>query len=171
MAYIPHADAGYMHSDAERVDRVLRDGDGLGWPGDPRLELRMGVMEVAEGRISRTLGRWVNKGEILGRRYEVWRRCEDGVERRVGSWTLEEFDRIILDLSGMRLDSPGHVDTQAKIDTTNAEIEAAAMRDYRDAQGEILEHGAKLLHDTTQPKNVFRGMPGRRDEPKAEPTP
>ena len=154
MPLIP-TEAGFLHSGTDDLARLLVIGDGMGWPGDPRLDLRIGVIkEKATGRI--------------GRRYEVWRTNEDGTETRIGHWKIEEFDRILFDLTRMRMDSPGHVSAEAEIDAHNAAIEAKRSDEARDALGEMMEHAAKLHHDTTQPRNVFRGIPGLRDEPKAD---
>lgn len=146
---------GWLHSGAEELDRQLRDGDGMGWPGDPRLSLSVGVLEH---RLTRA----------VGRRYEVWRHNEDGTDTIIAHWRLEDFDRILFDLAKMRLDAPGHVDTQDEIDKHNAAIEADIDAKAKDSLGEMMEHAAKLHHDTNNPRNVFRQMPGLRDEPKTE---
>ncbi len=147
-------EAGFLHAGTEDLARLLVIGDGMGWPGDPRLDLRIGVIEHKATK-------------KVGRRYEVWRTNEDGSETRVAHWKIEEFDRILFDLTRMRMDSPGHVSAEAEIDAHNDAISAKRSDEARDSLGEMMEHAAKLHHDTTQPRNVFRGMPGLRDEPKA----
>jgi hypothetical protein len=153
--YTTNPDAGYMHAEAPELDRKLREGDGILWPGDPRLELRMGIIS------DRT-------GKIRARRYEVWRNMEDGSEQRLGHWRLEEFDRILLDLGPMRLDAPGHVDAVDRIEKHNQAHEAKVWQRGRDAMGEMMSHAASILHDTTQPKNVFRQVGGMRDKVKPD---
>lgn len=150
MPLIP-TEAGFLHSGTDDLAALLVVGDGHGWPGDPRLDLRIGVIrEKATG--------------LVGRRYEVWRTNEDGTETRIMHWRIEDFDRILFDLTKMRLDSPGHVSAEDEIDAHNDAIEQKRSDEARDALGEMMEHAAKLHHDTTQPRNVFRGMPGLRDE-------
>lgn len=151
MAYVPHAEIGYLHSTAEDLDRKLREGDGLLWPGDPRLSLGVGVIEDR------------HKRKIVARRYEVWRHNEDGSDAMIGHWLLEEYDRILFDLVRMRVEAPGHEDVVVSIDKANAITEAKNSQEIRDHLGEAMEHGAKLFHDRTEPKNVFRQMPGTRD--------
>jgi len=158
--YVPNADAGYLHSDAPDLARKLVEGDGILWPGDPRLELRVGVLTWPQTCWQPTLGRRVRRGEIAARRYEVWRYCEDGSEQMVGHWRLEDFDRILLELAPMRLDAPGHVSVLDRIDTNNDAMEKANSQRMVEALAAPLEHALKIKHDTTEGRTVFRGMPG-----------
>lgn len=152
----PNANFGWVRADAADLDRKLREGDGIHWSGDPDLDLRQGVVEeMRSGRPT---------GKIVARRWEVWRHCEDGVDRLIGHWRMEEFDRILFDLAAMRAEAPGHVDVIDSIDAKNLAAEAAIWEPWRQAQGEMLEHMAKLYHDRNNPKNVFRGMPGRNKD-------
>lgn len=161
---------GYMHADAEDLDRKLRDGDGVMWAGDPRLYLSMGIVEAEKFHWSDELKRNVHKGEIVARRYEVWRFSEDGGSELIGTWRIEDFDRILFDLAPLRLDSPGHVDAIEQIDAHNNALEKERSDVLKGELFETLEHQIKLWHDTHNPKNVFRGIPGRRDEIKQEVT-
>jgi hypothetical protein len=152
----PSDSFGWIRADAADLDRKLREGDGIQWTGDPLLELRQGVVEkMSSGRPT---------GEIVARRWEVWRACEDGVDRMIGHWRMEEFDRILFDLARMRAESPSHVDVVDSIEAANVENEKRIWKPFRDSQGEMLEHAAKLWHDTNNPKNVFRQMPGRNKD-------
>lgn len=146
--------AGMIHSDVDDLVRLIQNGDGMGWPGDPRMYIGIGVL-VRKNKITG------QKKE--GRRYEVWRLNEDGQETMIGHWRLEEKDRIIFDLAQMRLDSPGHVDALEAIDAHNAKIERAASDKFRDHMGEAISHGADVLAERTGGKNKFRQMPGLRD--------
>lgn len=164
--YRTHELTGYMHADAPELDRKLREGDGMVWVGDPRLELRMGIV-VANRRVwVDELGRYASPGEVIARRYEVWRHGEDGQDHLIGTWRLEDFDRILLDLAPMRLDSPGHVDTLEAIDRHNTMLEREASRQLREVLLDGLEYQLKLWHDRNNPRNVFRGMPGFKDRNK-----
>lgn len=145
----PHQDLGWVRDTTDLVQK-LHYGDGIQWSGDPSLYLAQGVIE--------------QKGKILARRWEVWRECEDGMDRIIGHWRMEEYDRIIFDLARMRAEAPSHENVADRIDAHNAEIEKANSRQFRDSAGEMLEHAAKLHHDTSGPKNTFRGMPGFRDD-------
>ena len=158
--YRTHERTGYMHADAPELDRKLREGDGIFWTGDPRLYLSMGIV-TAERRVwVDELGRYAQPGEVIARRYEVWRHGEDGRDHLIGTWRLEEFDRILMDLAPLRLDSPGHVDTIEAIDKHNEALERENSRKLKETLMEGLEHQIKLWHDLHNPKNVFRGIPG-----------
>lgn len=158
MPYIPHPDIGYVHAEAYELERKLREGDGIFYSGDPRLELRVGVMVPTKGKY---------RGQIRGRRYEVWRHGEDGKDVRIGHWRLEEFDRILLDMAQMDVRTPGHESIIDRIEAGNDEHEKKLARDFRDAYGEMLEHGHKLIHDRNNPRTTFRGLPGLRDRQTA----
>lgn len=152
----PNGDLGFLRGDAPELDRKLREGDGIHWTGDPDLELRQGIVEeMRSGRLT---------GKIVARRWEVWRYCEDGVERMIGHWRMEEFDRILLDLSTMRAEAPGHKFVDDAINEANAANEERVWQPYREKMFELKEHMGKLIHDRTQPKNVFRGMPGQNPD-------
>jgi hypothetical protein len=161
--YKADAAGGFVHADAEELARKLQEGDGILWSGDPRLELRLCKAEAPKSMWYSPLGRRVKKGEVLARRYEVWRHNEDGTDTQIGHWRLEEFDRILMDIAPMRMDSPGHVDSLAAVDAANDAHERVTSDRALDHMMEAGEHMAKLIHDTTGPRNVFRGIPGLRD--------
>lgn len=164
----PDNRVAWMRSDAPELEDKLQNGDGMGFPGDPRLTLAQGVIQANRRMQHPITKRWVRKGEILARRWEVWRLCEDGVDRRIGTWRMEEFDRILLDMSGMRLDSPGHADTIDQIEKHNAEIEDRVSRDAQDALGQMLDHGNRLVSTLRDGANTFLQMPGLRDTLKKD---
>jgi hypothetical protein len=146
---------GTIDHDAWELDRKLREGDGVIWPGDPHLTLELAVVEARD----RTTGK-----RHVGRRYEVWRACEDGMDRLIGHWRLDEKHAILPELARMRIEAPGHVDVVESMRAGNARVEAATRDKYRDAMGACLDHAARLLHDRTQPKTTFRQVGGRRDD-------
>lgn len=153
---LPNADFGWIRADAADLDRKLREGDGIHWSGDPDLDLRQGVVEeMRSGRPT---------GKIVARRWEVWRHCEDGVDRILAHWRIEEFDRILFDLARMRAGSPAHEDVIDRIDAANEANEERIWAQGRDKMGEMLEHMLKLHHDTTEGRNTFRGMPGQNPD-------
>lgn len=135
---------------AREIDRYLREGyPPAGLPGDPNLELHFRPMEGGGG----PEGRW-----------EVWRHCEDGVCRPLAWWAPEELELVLPTLATMRLDSPAHVPVEERIDAANADTERRHWAKWRDAYGAAMEHLHQLVHDDTEPRNKFRGMPGlRRD--------
>jgi hypothetical protein len=152
----PHDDLGFLRGDAPDLDRKLREGDGVGWGGDPLLELRQGVVEeMRSGRLT---------GKIVARRWEVWRHMENGKEEMIGHWRMEEFDRILFDLAGMRVEAPNHVDVIDKIDAANDANMERIWAPGRAKLADMMEHMAKLNHDRNNPRNVFRGMPGRNPD-------
>lgn len=153
--YVPHSELGYMHGEAPELDRKLREGDGLAWRGDPRLELRMGIATAKRSGPDSMTGKWKRRGDIVGRRYEVWRAMEDGGEQRIGHWRLEEFDRLLLDLATMDPRSPGHENLADRLEREERKIEKVKSDEFREAVAPMLEHQMRLAHDTTQPLVFF----------------
>ncbi len=152
--YVPNAQTGYAHAGMEELDRKLKQGDGLTWGGDPDLDLHMGVITD-------------KRGNVVARRYEVWRFCEDGQERMLAHWRLEEFDRILLDIVMMKAGAEGKVaSAEVRIDTANAKLEKEQSDKFVEKNFDTLDHALRLAHDTTRAKNTFRGIPGQRDKKK-----
>lgn len=120
---------------------------------DPRLYLKYRVIDHPK------------KPGVKGRRYEVHRHCEDGKNRLIGHWRLEEFDTIWSDMQVMAAGAAGRIaSVEERIDKHNDEMERDNDRESSGFMTEAMTHAAKLMHDRTQPKTVFRGMPGLRDE-------
>jgi len=163
---------GLVHAGADELHHKLKYGDGIFWAGDPRLELGMETQEAKQGGWIEELGRYVRKGQVLARRYAVYRHNEDGTFLRIGHWRLDEYDRILIDIAGLRAESPNHEQTSDLIDKANEAAEKATTDAYVGVGADMLEHRMRIWHDTTQPKNRFRGMPGLRDtvKPKARVT-
>jgi hypothetical protein len=133
----------------EELDRKLRGGDGLQWTGDPDLWLGIGV--ITRGT------------QEVARRLEVWRHCEDGEDRMIGSWHPGEAFRVCYDLAGMRADRPNAVPVIDQIDQHNAKLEQESETKAEESLAAATEHAAKLWHDTNEPRTVFRQVGGMRD--------
>lgn len=135
-------DGGAVAPEYADLVRQIQQGDGMGWPGDPRMYLAIGILE------NRRTGK-------RGRRLEVWRLNEDGSETMVAHWLPAEQNRVIYDLARMRVDSPGHVDVQDVIDKHNEAKQAALDAAARDQMMEVLDHALRLDHDRNNPRNKF----------------
>lgn len=138
----PHLQLGAIPAEWETLAEVLVKGDGLGWPGDPHLWLGVGVIE------DKRTGR-------VARRLEVWRANEDGSSAMIGHWPPDAANRVCYDLARMRVEAPGHVPVEERIDAHNAAMEAAKEAEFADVYGEALDHAARLFHDTNNPRTRF----------------
>lgn len=162
---INRRDVGYIRADDKQLDRKLREGDGILWRGDPDLELRYGVLTAPKRMQHPATGRWLNRGDLVAKRYEVWAVTPDGAEEMLGFWRIEEFDRILYDVVNMKAGFEGRMPTaEDRIDARNAQLEREQQSAFQDAYGQLLDHYYRLWHDRNNPKTTFRQVGGTRDE-------
>lgn len=145
-------DGGAVAPEYAELVRQIQQGDGMGWPGDPRMWLGIGVLE------NKHTGK-------TGRRLEVWRTNEDGSETLVAHWLLTEQHRVIYDLARMRADSPGHVSVLDIIDQHNDRIQKDLEDKAAEEMIQTLDHAIRLDHDRNNPRNRF--FLGGRDGARA----
>ncbi len=139
----------------------LVDGNAhFGWKGDARLSLRVGVLTAANNGHDARSGRWYRKGEMLARRYEVWRHLETGEDERIVSRPIELLHEILPELVRLDPRTPGFRSSFDTVNEANDKKDADTAYDIRQAHGEMVEHLWALAHDRSGPKNTFRGMPG-----------
>lgn len=148
MLHLP--DGGVVAPEYAELTRRLQQGDGINWTGDPRMWLGIGVLE------NRRTGK-------TGRRLEVWRTNEDGTETLIAHWLPAEQHRILYDLANMRVDRPGHVSIEDRIDRHNDALQETLAQKAREEMFETLEHALKLDHDRNNPRTKFfmNGAPDR----------
>lgn len=147
--------AGMIHTDVDDLLKLLQFGDGMGWIGDPAMFIGVGVLE-RKNRFGKVVA--------IGRRYEIWRLCEDGQERLIYHCKLEEKDSILFHLTRMRLDAPGHVPVEQQIDDHNEKLQKDLDDQYIGHYIEGAEHLADVVAERTWGKKTFRQMPGLRDD-------
>lgn len=146
---IPHPTLGYVPSDLEQLERDLQVADDL-------LFVQVGII----------------KHPVLGegRRIEVWRACEDGRNRMVAHFRMEERGKVAAEVAALRVESPGHVDTLTKVEAANEATDKARADAFVDAAMTPMDHLARLQHDRNNPNVTFRQVGGMRDEKKVEAT-
>lgn len=166
MPLISQPGTGFIHSEAERIDRQLREGDGLVWKGDPRLSLGVKVMAAPRRMQHPVTDKWLNRGDMIAKQYVVERYNEDGTETEIGHWKIEEIDRILYDVAQMKAGYEGKIpDVEARIDANNAAIEKDNSRQFHDFYGAAAEHAMRLAHDRNNPQVTFRQMGGSDERP------
>lgn len=148
MIYTP--DGGAVAPEYAELVRQIQQGDGMGWPGDPRMWLGVGILK------NKATGK-------QGRRLEVWRTNEDGSETMVAHWLPSEQNRVIFDLARMRADSPGHVDVLDRIDAHNDALEKKLSDQAAEHMMETLDHAIRIHVEQNNPRHKFflNGDPSR----------
>lgn len=116
---VPHRTPrhGYklVESDVLGICERLQRGDPTcNWEGDPRLFVRFNE---------------------LRRLYEVWRLCEDGVERIISSHKPNEFGPNVLKYLAEH--DSHHVDINATLDKHNERVDASHQRQLEDLEHEL----------------------------------
>jgi hypothetical protein len=150
--------------EAHELAGWLADGKPeLGWRGDPRLELRIGVLTMHRNGLDRT-GRFRRAGERLAWRYEIWRHNEDGTEGEILHRTESQFNEIIPELVKLDPRTPGHVPTMDLLEAHNKIVDKSKSDTIKEAVGEHVEHLWKLVADRTNGRTTFRGLPGRNSD-------
>lgn len=149
--------------EATQVADWLTDGKPeLGWRGDPRLSLRIGI--VSAQRAGHHRGRYRRAGEVLGRNYQVFRHNEDGTDTSILSRRLDQWHEIIPALVQLDPRTPGHVPTMQRVERANAIEHKQRDDEFREAHGEATEHLWKLVADRQNGPSTFRQIPGRNPD-------
>lgn len=146
----PH---GLIHSDIGQLEDTLQRGNGTTWAGDPRLILRQRV-------IAR---RTPTGGTQKGRRYEVWRECEDGEWRLIGHWRIEEYDKILPDLIVMAaaVNRPSVMKPATeRIDEANAALEKHHEETFVERNFDHYDHLARLMVERREGRHRIRQVGG-----------
>lgn len=147
----------------ERVDRELREGFApLGWRGDPRLSLHVGVLTAKEGGTRD--GRWYSRGDVVAMRVEVHRHNEDGTDTPILQRPMDRWHEIIPELVKIDPASPMFKNTMDVIEKHNDAIDRERGRAIAEARGEMTEHLWKLVSDRQNGRSTFRGLPGQNPE-------
>ena len=151
--------------EAEQLARDLTFGKPeLGWKGDPRLELRIGILTASKSGIDPRSGRWKRAGDKLGMQYQVWRVNEDGTEKQIIARAIEAFYTIIPELVQMDPRTPGFRSTFERAEESNAAVDKANTQAVQEAQGEATEHLWRLVADRQNGPSTFRQIPGRNPD-------
>jgi len=97
-----------VHSGAVELEARL-------WEMDPRLQSSTSTREHPKEAPP-------NGDPIIGRRYEVWRHCEDEKNRMIGHWRMEESTPIYSDMVVMAAGAAGRITgVEDRIDAHNDE--------------------------------------------------
>lgn len=154
-------DLGFVPWEAQEMDRWLREGHPtLGWRGDPRLELRIGVLLANRSGFDPRTKKNHQKGDRVAWRWEVWRHNEDGTEARILQRKAGEIAEIIPTLIGVDPRTPGFEPVMDQIEREDDQNHKEKQYAIAQAVGEQREHLWKLVADRQNGKTTFRGMPG-----------
>lgn len=143
------------------VDRWLREGkQEVGWRGDPRLWLDIGVIKTHQHGIDPKTGRYQRAGDVIGWQWQVKRHTELGKEEIILRLKGEDLYRIFEKLIAIDPRTPGHEDTMDVVEREDALLQKHRQQAIAEAHGENMEHLWALVADRQNGRTTFRGMPG-----------
>jgi hypothetical protein len=146
---------------AQELDGWLKNGKPeLGWRGDPRLELRIGVLQAQATGVDPHTKRWQRQGDTVAWRWEIWRHNEDGTDTRILQRPADKMTELIPELIRCDPRTPGFEPVMDRVEKAEAAVERERSRRIQEAVGEQTEHLWKLVADRQNGKTTFRGMPG-----------
>jgi len=161
VAHAPTIDLANVPWEAQEVDRWLRDGNPtLGWRGDPRLSLAVGVLTASRNGVDPRTKKFHRAGDVLARRYEVVRHCEDGTDQRIMQRPLTKLHEIIPALNGIDPRTPAFEPVMDVVEREDAQKQKDVEYKIGQAIGEQREHLWKLVADRQNGLTTFRQMGG-----------
>lgn len=143
------------------LDNQLRQGvSTLGWRGDPRLYLEVGVITSNNTGYSRKVGRVVRHGEVLGRQLIVMRHCETGKDEILMRRKMEDLHKIIPQLITSDPRTPGFEDVMDTVEREDAAKQKQVATDIFEARAECAEHLWALVGDRQNGRTTHRQVGG-----------
>lgn len=147
--------------EAQEVAYWLTEGNPtLGWRGDPRLWLQYSILTAGKSGFDPKVHRYVQKGDVVAKCYEVWRHTELGSDERILQVTLDRVLDIIPRLIDMDPNTPNQRPLWDRVIEENDRHDTENTQHIQEAHGEMAEHFWKLIADREHGKTTFRGMPG-----------
>lgn len=159
-------DTGAAPLEAQRLDRELREGNPtLGWRGDRRLRLVIGVVSAAKTQVKD--GKTFRKGDVMGLSLIVMRHNEDGTDTPILQRPITKIHEVIPALIGADPRTPGFENVMDRVERDNEKVEKQKSTEFREAWGEMTEHLWSIADETLHGKTTFRQVGGLRDEKKS----
>ena len=150
-----------MPYEAQEIDRWLREGQPtLGWRGDPRLSLHIGVQKANRFGYDERARKVCRVGDVVAWCWEVWRHNEDGTDLRLLQRAGSKVVEIIPALIKMDPRTPGFETVMDTVEREDAKVQKDKAYAIGQAHGEHAEHLWKLVADVQNGRSTFRGMPG-----------
>ena len=133
----------------------------LGWRGDPRLSLHIGVLVAAKN--GTRAGKHYRKGDVVAFRYEVHRHNEDGTDTEILHRAAAQWHEIIPALIDIDPRTPGFKPTMDKVEAANKIEHREAEYAMEQAYGEANEHLWNIVREREGGKTFFGQVQGSKD--------
>lgn len=144
-----------MPEEARLLHGWLKDGKPeLGWRGDPRLFLHIGVISASKNGIAGD-GKWYRKGDIIRIIFEVRRENEDGTETSIVAKKLSQWHEIIPTLIEMDPRTPGFKPVMDRVEAHHEQMQKDIQYKEDQIRGEMMEHLGNIIHQRTEGQSFF----------------
>lgn len=148
--------AAVARSTAELLaDWLLNGKPELGWKGDPRLELHIGILRARHQQTRN--GKTYRKGDVMAYRFEVKRHTEEGKLADIISRPVDQWTEIIPELVKIDPRTPGFENSALLAQKANEAIEKKQSEMFADSYGAAAEHQANINHERYWGKTFFGG--------------
>jgi hypothetical protein len=146
------------------ADWLVNGKPELGWRGDPRLELEIGVITAAKSGYRD--GKFYRKGDVVAQQFQVWRHNESGKYEQLFARRVSDWLDIIPTLIESDPRTPGFRPVMDRVEEANAKVEAEKSREFQEAWGEMTEHLWSIASETFHGKQTHYQVGGSRDAGK-----
>ena len=155
--------------EVHELDRLLREGyPTMGWRGDPRLSLAMGVITTQKGGYQRDpdgVERFHRVGDKVGWCWQVMRHCEDGTDQILLQRKGLDLNLIIPKLVEMDPRTPGHENVMDMVEKADAAVHREKQNAIAEAHGEHLDHLWRLVDERENGRHTTRQVQGFDERP------
>lgn len=132
------ADIGAPFEAQQLADWLVEGKPELGWRGDPRLSLHIGVATAAHNGAKD--GKYYRKGDIVGMRLEVHRHNEDGTDTEIVARPIDKLHEIIPSLLKQDPRTPGFEPVMDGIERESDKLAAEKSTEFQEMWGQMTEH-------------------------------
>jgi hypothetical protein len=148
------------------LEKQLKRGmPTLGWRGDPRLYLEMGVITSNNTGYSRKVNRFVRHGEVLARQLIVMRHCEDGTEQVILRKGLNKVHEVIPALIKHDPRTPGFEEVMDTVEREDNAKQKEVSTQIFEARAQCFEHLSALVGDRQNGRTTHRQVGGFDERP------
>jgi len=146
-------------------DRWLREGKReLGWRGDPRLWLEIGLIETHQYGFCEKTKQFQRPGDVIGWQWQVWRHTELGKDEIILTLKGHELPFMFDKLVSMDPRTPGFQPVMERVESEDAVVQKHKQDAIAEARGEQMDHLWRLVEERRNGRHTTYQVPGSDPE-------